>query len=91
MWFQSNYDPSFLTHSLIPGHTVLIRSLHRYLNERRLGGNESQQTLSTSSGGGAYVGKRGNGDVEGHPSAAKRPRGRPKGSKNRTKDDNRIL
>jgi len=51
----------------------------RYLNERRLNGNEAQTSA------GAKRGSADTGHMDGQINAGKRPRGRPKGSKNRSK------
>ncbi|RDB22251.1 hypothetical protein Hypma_010767 [Hypsizygus marmoreus] len=48
----------------------------QYLTERRLGGNDSGMKRSSEDVA----------NIEGQPSAGKRPRGRPKGSKNRSKE-----
>ncbi|KAF5368785.1 hypothetical protein D9615_010394 [Tricholomella constricta] len=61
--------------------STLDEKANQYLNERRLGGNDAQNTASAGV-------KRGSGEVaslEAQP-AGKRPRGRPKGSKNRNKE-----
>ncbi|KAG5652784.1 hypothetical protein H0H81_003664 [Sphagnurus paluster] len=63
--------------------TTLDEKANQYLNERRLGGNEAQNAGSSSSSV-----KRAATEVSGmEPSpSGKRPRGRPKGSKNRCKE-----
>ncbi|KAF8065321.1 hypothetical protein FPV67DRAFT_178613 [Lyophyllum atratum] len=61
--------------------STLDEKSNQYLNERRLGGSDSQNSASAGT-------KRGSGDL-GTPEAppmGKRPRGRPKGSKNRNKE-----
>ncbi|KAG6835771.1 hypothetical protein H0H93_014792 [Arthromyces matolae] len=65
-----------------------------YLNERRLSGNESQQNANNNNNSSATASTSGLGlkrssiEAAGSPDAptSKRPRGRPKGSKNRAKD-----
>ncbi|KIK00330.1 hypothetical protein K443DRAFT_679246 [Laccaria amethystina LaAM-08-1] len=72
--------------------STLDEKTSQYLNERRLNGNESQSRTPEAQGSSSTMGgmKRNapssaRGDtLEG---AAKRPRGRPKGSKNRSKGD----
>ena len=67
---------------LICGSDATIEPSIRYLNERRLNGNEGQSTSASTAG------KRPSaelGQLDGQPSSGKRPRGRPKGSKNRAK------
>ncbi|GLB34562.1 putative zinc finger-containing protein [Lyophyllum shimeji] len=61
--------------------STLDEKSNQYLNERRLSGNDSQNSASAGS-------KRGSGDLGSPdaPSTGKRPRGRPKGSKNRAKE-----
>jgi hypothetical protein len=51
-----------------------IMSICRYLNERRLNGDGQTQKRSATEA-----------PLDGQPTSGKRPRGRPKGSKNRAK------
>ncbi|KAG6840200.1 hypothetical protein C0991_008256 [Blastosporella zonata] len=68
--------------------STLDEKTNQYLNERRLTGNESQQNSSSASTAGAGA-KRSSADspsADSHVPSSKRPRGRPKGSKNRNKE-----
>ncbi|KAG6829876.1 hypothetical protein H0H92_003221 [Tricholoma furcatifolium] len=61
--------------------SVLDEKTSQYLNERRLAGNESQSASTT-----AGLKRPSSEIVSAESSSTKRPRGRPKGSKNRSKD-----
>ncbi|KAF9462689.1 hypothetical protein BDZ94DRAFT_1144547, partial [Collybia nuda] len=61
--------------------STLEEKASQYLNERRLNGNESQSQSASSSGGSAKRAITELAHVDGQP-AGKRPRGRPRGSKN---------
>lgn len=71
--------------------STLDEKTSQYLNERRLNGNESQSHTPTEAQGSSSatggMKRSAPSSARGEEGAAKRPRGRPKGSKNRSKGD----